>query len=309
MNCYLGFDIGGTKCAVMLGMPREDGFTVLARRQITTDPQNWQRTLSQLFAEGEQLLAEQSETPVAAGISCGGPLNSTTGTILAPPNLPGWDNVPITAMVQECFGVPAFLQNDANACALAEWQFGAGKGSRNMVFLTFGTGMGAGLILNGRLYAGKSGMAGEVGHMRLAEDGPEGYGKCGSFEGFCSGGGLAKLGEGRFGRPITEKEIASLAAQGDETALDVFHTCAKYLGRGLSLLIDILDPEVIVIGSIFARCENLLRKTTESVIRAEALSACAQGCRIVPAALGESVGDYAALCVAKNGYEEKENAQ
>ena len=298
MTCYLGFDIGGTKCAVMLGTPREDGFTVLARRQIETDPQNWQDTLSRLFVEGEHLLAEREETPVAAGISCGGPLHSGKGLILAPPNLPEWDNVPITAMVQERFGVPAYLQNDANACALAEWQFGAGKGSRNMIFLTFGTGMGAGLILNGRLYDGKAGMSGEVGHMRLAEDGPEGYGKRGSFEGFCSGGGLAKLGLQTLGRPVTAKELAALAAQGDAKALAVFHTCAEYLGRGLSLLIDILDPEVIVIGSVFARSEALLRPAMERSLKQYALPRSLAVCEIRPAALGDSIGDYAALAAA-----------
>ena len=101
--------------------------------------------------------------------------------------------MPIVEELEKALGCRAFLQNDANACALAEWRYGAGKGSRNMLFLTFGTGMGAGLILDGRLYEGTSDLGGEVGHIRLAEDGPEGYGKRGSFEGFCSGGGIARL--------------------------------------------------------------------------------------------------------------------
>ena len=96
------------------------------------------------------------------GISCGGPLDASSGVILSPPNLPGWDNVKIVQMIEEKFGVPCGLQNDANACALAEWRFGAGKGTKNMIFLTFGTGMGAGLILDGKLYAGTNGMAGEI---------------------------------------------------------------------------------------------------------------------------------------------------
>jgi glucokinase len=99
-------------------------------------------------------------------------------------------------MLQNKFNSQDFLQNVSNACALAEWKFGAGKGCKNMIFLTFGTGMGAGLILDGRLYSGTNDMAGEVGHVRIAEDGFAGYGKAGSFEGFCSGGGIAQYGFG-----------------------------------------------------------------------------------------------------------------
>lgn len=118
------------------------------------------------------------------GISCGGPLNSTAGIIEGPPNLPGWNNVKIADILTSHYGVFASLQNDANACAVAEWKFGAGKGAQNMIFLTFGTGLGAGLILNGRLYSGTNDNAGEIGHIRLEEFGPSGYGKSGSFEGF-----------------------------------------------------------------------------------------------------------------------------
>ena len=108
--------------------------------------------------------------------------------------MPDWDNIPIVEIIKNHFGCPVHLQNDANACAVAEWKFGAGRGKNNVVFLTFGTGLGAGLILDGKLYRGASNMAGEAGHIRLASFGPVGYGKAGSFEGFCSGGGIAQLG-------------------------------------------------------------------------------------------------------------------
>ena len=117
------------------------------------------------------------------GISCGGPLDSKKGMIYSPPNLPGWDKCLLQRYLQMKFGVETALQNDANACALAEWLMGAGRGTSNMVFLTFGTGMGGGLILNGRLYSGTNDLGGEVGHIRLAKDGPVGFGKAGSFEG------------------------------------------------------------------------------------------------------------------------------
>ena len=124
----------------------------------------------------DQACSLRSQQTAAVGISCGGPLDSKKGLILSPPNLPGWDNVPVTKLLSEALQVPAFLQNDADACAIAEWRFGAGQGCENMVFLTFGTGLGAGLILNGKLYQGASGMAGEVGHLRLFDNGHIGYG-------------------------------------------------------------------------------------------------------------------------------------
>jgi glucokinase len=255
------------------------------------------------------------------GISCGGPLNSKTGTIYSPPNLPGWDNVPITKIFSDEFGVEVAVQNDANACALAEWLMGAGKGTSNMIFLTFGTGMGAGLILNGQLYTGTNDLGGEVGHIRLAPDGPVGFGKAGSFEGFCSGGGIAQLAKTivseklKNNQPVSfcpspenldeidTKMIALAAQKGDPLAMEIIRISANYLGHGLSILIDILNPECIVIGSIYARNEILFKPLIEDVLQLEAISSALDVCQIKPAELGDSIGDYAALCVAI--YEDK----
>ena len=184
------------------------------------------------------------------------------------------------------------------------------------MFLTFGTGMGAGLILGGRLYDGTNGNAGEVGHIRLKESGPVGYGKSGSFEGFCSGGGIAGLGytlaleaqekgitplyckNGINKENITAKSIAEAANMGDETALKVYRICAENLGAGLSILIDILNPQRIIIGSIFARAKNLLWENASEVIKREALLSSAGCCEVVAAELGEHIGDYAAVATA-----------
>jgi glucokinase len=189
-------------------------------------------------------------------------------------------------------------------------------GSKNMIFLTFGTGLGAGLILDGKLYEGTNGNAGEIGHIRLADNGPEGYGKIGSFEGFCSGGGIARLGYLMFKEEISNgisinyfdekkpcgglsaKILADAAYKGDEFAIRVYNECGKRLGMGLSILIDILNPECIVIGSVFARSGDLLIPAMQKIISKEALNASANVCRIVPAALGEQIGDYAALITA-----------
>lgn len=186
---YIGIDMGGTKCAVVAG--RADG-KILRRIAFPSGKDAHPDEFLPRFYEAiDALLREYNggAAPAAVGVSCGGPLDTRRGVIQAPPNLPLWDEVPICALLSERYGCPAYLQNDANACAIAEWRFGAGRGTRNMVFLTFGTGLGAGLILDGRLYEGTNGMAGEAGHLRLAADGPEGYGKRGSFEGFCSGAG------------------------------------------------------------------------------------------------------------------------
>lgn len=312
----LGFDIGGTKCAVILGndVQSADVSDMIADKRTfpTATERGWRAVVDELLAAGDALLKKNGLTTAdvkAAGISCGGPLDSKNGLILCPPNLPDWDGVPITKLIGEHFGCPAVVQNDANACAVAEWKFGAGKGLKNMIFLTCGTGMGAGLILNGKLYCGTNDMAGEVGHIRLAEDGPVGYGKPGSFEGFCSGGGIKRLGErmaaqwkaeGResalFSEPhLSAKTIAIAAKNGDALAKEIYNESARRMGQALALLIDILNPEAIVIGSIYTRDAALFDGIMTEVIKKEALSHAIDVCRILPAKLTENIGDIAAL--------------
>ena len=304
----IGIDIGGTKCAVVLGDEKQ------IIKKIKFDTKDCKRTVEEIMSAVE-VIGEGD----AIGISCGGPLDSGRGVIMSPPNLPDWNDVRIVDMLTGRFGIPAYLCNDANACALAEWKYGAGRGTQNMVFLTFGTGLGAGLILNGRLYEGACGMAGEVGHVRLSEHGPVGYGKAGSFEGFCSGRGIAQIGRTvaleclQSGRRaafcksvgeldgITAKLIAEYADRGDVDAQRVYAISGEMLGRGLSMIVDILNPEVIVIGSVFSRSENLLRESMEKTLRREALGTSVAACRIVGASLGENIGDFAALSVAFEG--------
>ena len=314
MKYYAGLDIGGTKCAAVIGGVKEDGtIEILAKEKFPTegDPHTMLEKLcdSILQRKGEKQLE-------AVGISCGGPLSSEKGLILSPPNLPGWDRIPACEIVQKKLGIPCRLQNDADACALAEWKFGAGRGTNNMVFLTCGTGFGAGLILGGRLYTGACDMAGEIGHIRITDNGPVGYGKAGSYEGWCSGGGIAQVAKTaaleqlQMGKTcafcanyeeletISAKTVADAANAGDALALQVYKTCGTYLGRSLAMLVDLLNPEAIVLGSIYQRCENLLRDTCREVIGKESLPGAAARCKILPAVLGDSIGDIAALAVA-----------
>lgn len=307
---YVGIDIGGTKCAVVKGVPLEDG-RISVTDKISFPTESCERTLDKIVGAVAEMAPFKS-----IGISSGGPLDEERGIILSPPNLPGWDRIPISDILRERFSVPVVLRNDANACALAEWRFGAGRGTKNMIFMTFGTGLGAGLIIDGKLYSGTNGMAGEVGHVRLDSDGPLGYGKVGSFEGFCSGGGIARLAikrarEALLGGKLifslksedeidnlTAKKISELAYSGDPDAIEVFNESARRLGMGVSILIDVLNPERIVIGSVYARSKSLFEKEMTRVIEEEALAESASVCKIVPAELGDSIGDIAAIAVA-----------
>ncbi len=287
----IGIDIGGTKCAVSV---LRGGAVEEVDRFPTQDH-------AATFARFRKTVEGLKPGPdVVFGISCGGPLDAARGIILHPPNLPGWVDIPICHRFVEIFGGRAFLMNDANASALAEWHFGAGKGCKHMVFLTAGTGMGAGLILNGRLYEGATGDAGEVGHLRLRPDGPLGFGKRGSFEGFCSGGGIARLAVD-MGWPqpgVTLKDLAETAAKGDVLALKVLDVAGERLGEALALLIDTLNPERIVLGGYFPRCVALLVPAMHRALAAEALPSALAGCKILPAVLGETIGSNAAVAVA-----------
>ena len=309
----IGFDIGGTKCAVSIGEQEHDRILIKEKKVFSTDlTRSPYEVIDTMCALAETMTDDFSRI----GISCGGPLDSKRGIIMSPPNLTGWDEVPIVAYIKEKYHGRVALQNDANACALAEWQYGAGKGTKNMIFLTCGSGLGAGLILNGQLYTGTNDMAGEVGHIRLNDYGPVGYGKAGSFEGFCSGNGIAALGRSmaieklQMGQPVSyctgletlaevsAKSIAECADAGYEDALEVYRISGDKMGAGIAILIDILNPERVVIGSVFQRSGHLLREAMEKRIRKECLIHTEQVCRVVPAALTENIGDYAALSVA-----------
>ena len=318
-NRWIGLDIGGTKTAVLLAEVNH-GIRVLDKIRFETGTDKgfapaWER----ICAGIEAMLAQSEPDGVCGiGVSCGGPLDARRGVILNPPNLPGWENVPLAELLRERFGIPAYLQNDANACALVEWRMGAGRGTRDMVFLTMGTGMGAGIIADGRLLGGCGDMAGEVGHLRLAPDGPVGYGKAGSFEGFASGGGMdrqaraftrARIAAGNPPRWVTDGAapeevdvglIARYAREGDADALFLMQAAGERLGEGIALIADTLNPERVVIGSVYTRCEDLLRGPVQAALAREALPAALKGLEVCPAQTGEQLGDYAAVMVALN---------
>jgi glucokinase len=303
----LGIDIGGTKTAIVEGTSRAE---VLERREL---PTRSHLPFDETFGSLALLVDEVAESSrragreiVALSISVGGPLRISEGFLLDPPHLPGWHNLPLKKRLEQRFpGLPVFVEHDGNAGALAEFYFGIGRslpGIESLIFLTFGTGLGAGIILNGQIVHGATDTAGEVGHWRMAYDGPTVFGKKGSWEAFSSGAGLVELARRRFparwspATPIRELVEAMLA--GNEDALTIAREAATWMGRGLALLVDALNPEAIVLGSLAVALGETVLAPMRKVVEEEALPQAATACRIVPAALGATIGDVSALMAA-----------
>jgi glucokinase len=295
----LGFDVGGTKTAVVVGT--WDG-AILDHAAIGMVPgASFEASWATIGPIADRFVLERG-LPAAVGISVGGPVDTERGVVMAPPNLPTWDEVPLREICRARYGVPTFLEHDARAGALAEWLFGAGRGSTSLVFLTFGTGLGAGVIVDGRLVRGAHDAAGEVGRWRIARRGPRAYGKVGSWEGLASGSGLPRLARHRHpGRDwpadLTAEAVVELARRGDAEALDTINVAARWLGRGIAFLIDLLDPDAVILGSLAVRAGDLFLPTAIAVVREETADR-TRSCRIVPAGLGESIGNVAALSSA-----------
>ena len=296
----VGLDVGGTKTAVVLG---DAGGRILSRKQFATIPTRGFEELFDEISSAIRSTIESADGPVSAlSVSIGGPLDVLNGIIKSPPNLPGWDSIPLKEMLAEKFRLPVYIEHDGNAGALAEFYFGVGKGFRNIVFITMGTGFGAGLILDGRLYRGTSDVAGEIGHIRIAETGPLCYGKSGSLEGYASGSGIAKLA--LFMHPelwsdqVQVVELHEAYKAGSVEARMVFEKASMYLGRGLAIVVDMLNPQRVILGGLGMRLQDALLEPALRVYAEEVLPEACAVCEIVPAALGESIGDYAALCAA-----------
>jgi len=316
-NVWIGIDVGGTKTAVVISANPP---TVLERTEFATLPARGADRALTLVKEGIRRLLAQQGLDLAAikriGVSCGGPLDRIQGIIQSPPNLPTWDNIPIKGIMEEEFRVECQVENDANAGAVAEHRFGAGQGTQNMVFLTMGTGLGAGIITDGRLYHGANDLAGEVGHIRLTRTGPVGHNKAGSAEGWASGGGMAQVATEAVlraakhkqktalaklllsGKGLTARDVGLSAQKGDRVALGILQATGRRLGAVLAILVDLLNPERIVIGGLAMRLGDLLLEPARSVMRREALAPALASCEVVPAALDERIGDVAALCAA-----------
>lgn len=301
MNAYIiGIDVGGTKTAVVLG---SFSGSLKWRKQFAMGPgRSFEETFENICRHVEEGRKSADADVVALSVSIGGPLDVLKGIIKSPPHLPEWRDIPLKRILSDRFKLPVYVEHDGNAGALAEFYFGAGRGFGNIIFLTMGTGFGGGLILGGRLYRGTSDVAGEFGHIRIAEDGPLCYGKRGSLEGYASGTGIALLARemfpGRYGEGTTTANLYREFAEGKKEAAEVFGRASFHLGRGFALMADTLNPQRIILGGLGVRVFDALVKPALEVFEKEALPEAYQACRVVPAELGEAIGDYASLCAA-----------
>lgn len=306
----LGIDIGGTKLAV--GVVDAAG-AILARGEVPTlATQGPERVLERIVRLSSQVLEEPvaSAVPVSRiGIGCAGPVDRQAGLVLNPPNLPGWTRVPLVEHLEKALGLPAVLENDANAAALGELRNGAGKGARSLVYLTVSTGIGGGIILDGKIWHGVRDGAGEVGHMTLVPDGPLcGCGNRGCLEALASGPSIARRAREALagGRPsrlrdlqeVTAADVAHWAREGDGVAQGVWDESMRYLGLGVAAVITILAPERVVIGGGVARAGDLLFEPLRREVRARVKLVAVESVPILPAALGRDVGILGAAAVA-----------
>ena len=302
---FLGVDLGGTKVAVSLWSGA--GKRLGSVRWPTSE--EVQPNLERVAGEAERLI-HATGAPVelaAIGVSGGGPVDPERGVIHSVPNLPAWRDVAVCEMLSAALGVPAFLENDANAGALAEWRYGAGRGVSDLVFLTCSTGIGAGLVLGGRLYRGSRSLAGEIGHQTIVPGGePCGCGRRGCLEAYAGGAGIARRLAARSWHspdpPRTARQLTELARRGDPDARAFLGETARYLARGLAHLLFLLNPERIVLGTIAVGAGDLLLGPLRAELADLVWPSLLEGVEILPAALGSDLGDYAAWSVAQERF-------
>jgi glucokinase len=303
----IGLDIGGTKIAIVEGTAEAQ---ILQRTEVPTQAR---RPFDETFPSLAILIDQTIERATLAGraaaalsVSIGGPLRINEGLLIDPPHLPGWHGVHLKDRLQARFpALPVFIEHDGNAGALAEFYFGAGRQYPNLqhlIFLTFGTGLGAGLIVNGRILHGASDTAGEIGHWRLAPSGPIGFGKAGSWEGFASGAGLVELAAQMFPQrwtPATPiRQLVDMMLLNDPDALQVAEVAGQWMGRGLALLVDAFNPQVIVLGSLAVVLGERILAPARRLLAIEGLPPAVAACQVIPAVLGSAIGDVAALTAA-----------
>jgi glucokinase len=312
----LGIDIGGTKLAVAVSTA--EGEVLAAQREPSRAEDGPDAMIGRAVGMARRVVAEAGlgVTDIdAIGIGCGGPLDPWRGVILNALNNPGWTNVPLVERIQAELDRPTFLDNDANAAALGEHRFGAGRGVRNMVYLTISTGVGGGLILDDRLYHGENGNAGELGHIsvRVAGGRPCHCGSIGCIETYCSGTNIAararealERGEGATSalaeRPADElraEHVVAAARDGDALACAIWDETTELLGGGIVSIIHAFNPQLVILGGGVTRAGEMLFEPVRRVVADRAMPWLSEAVTIVPAELGEHTGVLGAVAVAQ----------
>ena len=313
MRFVLGIDIGGTNLVV--GSVAEDGSSMVASASEPTHSEAGATDVVDRLVElAERAVAiTRREAPGAeilgVGVGAPGPLDTKRGIVLLTPNL-GWVNMPLRQLIHDRLGLPAALDNDANCAVLGEWWVGAARGARHAIGITIGTGIGGGLIIDGQLYHGASDVAGEIGHTTIDTEGRRC--KCGNYgclEAYASGPNIAlraveELEAGAESRlralvdgdlaKVTAQTVYQAAADGDELALEVVNDTAKFLGVGIGNLLNVFNPEVVVVcGGVTLAGDHLFEPLRREVAR-RAFKPAVNACRIVPGELAGTAGVYGA---------------
>jgi glucokinase len=311
----LAIDLGGTK--IITAIISNSSQVMAKEYQLTLADEGPQSIIERMFSAIDHILILRnmnSSQLASITIAAAGAIDFDKGLITASPNLPGWNDVPLRDIVKEKYRVNTFLINDASAAALGEHRLGAGRGVSNLIYLTISTGIGGGIIINDKLYSGQSGSAGEIGHMTIDVNGPRcNCGNIGCFEVLASGTAVAKeaIRQIRQGERsslieivagkienITAEKVEVAARGGDSLALEIISRAANYLGIGMVNLVNILNPEMIIVGGGMSNMGDLLLNPARQVVKERAFQIAAQAVRIVTAQLGEDVGVLGAAIFA-----------
>ncbi|MCI5052489.1 MAG: ROK family protein [Simkaniaceae bacterium] len=290
----LGIDIGGTKISISVG---EDSGAILTRERIPTlADEGPEQALKRLLTIAKKYIAEYDIESI--GISSPGPISYTEGKMLALPNLPKWEGISLRDHIELELNKPCEMNNDGNACALAEYTFGPYRGCPNLIYLTASTGMGGGIIANGELLQGITDTAGEVGHMVLDINGPEcPCGNRGCFEAYCGGGPLAKRLSKELNKPMTMEDLIEAAQKNDPYALNQWEQYCERLAQGIGTLLMICNPEVIILGTIAMHAKDFLLEPVRQALPKYTWSYPLEAVEIVASTL-EHVGDLSALALS-----------
>ena len=315
---YLGaVDLGGSK--ILSVVADEEGRILGEDRRPTQAGEGPEAGLERIAASLEAALAEaglRRDDLRAVGVCSPGPIDPARGVIPEAPNLPGWHDVPVCQYLADRLGVPAILENDATAAAYGEFVYGAGRGCRHIVYITLSTGIGGGMVLDGRLYRGASGAAGEIGHITIDADGPLcGCGKPGHVEAFASGRAIAREGEAvlaRGGSPLlarlveedgelTAATVRRAADAGDAEARRILQRAGYYLGIALAAYVDIFNPEVIIIGGGLRHMRDHYLVPAQEEMARRAMQEPLKFMRLVEAELGDYSGAMGVVALLREG--------
>ncbi len=306
----VGVDLGGTQIRAALADRKG---RILQRRSTKTLAEEGPEAVLGRIKRAIREVLPPDERVGAIGIVAPGPLDPWEGVILWAPNLPGWKDVPLKRILEEEFGLPTYVGNDANLAALAEQRFGAGRGVKDLIYITVSTGIGGGIIVDNRLLLGSQGFAAEVGHQTLEAHGPRcNCGNIGCLEALAAGPAIARhavelieggaesliadLVNGDLSK-VTAKEVNEAAQRGDRVAVEVFRRAGFYIGVGIVNLLYLFNPRMIIIGGSVAKAGDLLFEPIRETVNSRISEIYREGLSIVPAALGDDVGLMGALAL------------